>query len=140
MRCLQDFADRFQDFEKISQTLRHVAFPHLVDTESAPFHLQMELMQLKNNEKLVAKFNQEENLIESWKSAMEYSLLPELTRETFWKHLSLRISIFNDEVLEERVSHTIVGRKFGVSNKVMICREVPDFARFSAHMQDQGSH
>ena len=62
---LQDFADRFQDFEKILQTLRLVAFPHLVGTESAPLHLQMELVELKNNEKLVAKFNREENLIET---------------------------------------------------------------------------
>ena len=74
---LQDFTDRFQDFEKILQTLRLVAFPHLVDTESAPLHLQMELVELKNNEKLAAKFNQEENLIETWKSAMEYPLLRE---------------------------------------------------------------
>ena len=79
---LQNFADRFQDFEKISQALRLVAFPHLVDTESALLHLQMELVELKNNEKLVAKFNQEENLIETWKSATEYPLLRELARET----------------------------------------------------------
>ena len=42
---LQNFADRFQDFEKISQTLRLLAFPHLVDTESAPLDLQMKLEQ-----------------------------------------------------------------------------------------------
>ena len=79
---LQDFADRFQDFEKISQTLRLVAFPHLVDTESAPLHLQMELVELKNNEKLEAKFDQEENLIETWKSATEYPPLREMARDT----------------------------------------------------------
>ena len=79
---LQDFTDRFQDFEKILQTLRLVAFPHLADTERAPLHLQMELVELKNNEKLVAKFNQGENLIETWKSATEYPLLRELARET----------------------------------------------------------
>ena len=76
---LQDFADRFQDFEKISQTLT-LAFPYLVDTESAPLHLQMEWVKLKNNGKLAAKFNQKENLIETWKSATEYPLLRELTR------------------------------------------------------------
>ena len=79
---LQDFADRFQDFEKILQTSRLVAFPHLVGTESAPIHLQMKLVELKNNEKLVAKFNQEENLRATWKSATEYPLLRELARET----------------------------------------------------------
>ena len=79
---LEDFADRFQDFEKTLQTLRLVAFPHLIDTEIAPLHLQMEPVELKNNEKLVAKFIQEENLIETWKSAPEYPLLGELTKET----------------------------------------------------------
>ena len=67
----------------------------------------------------MAKLNQEENLIEMRKSATEYPLLQELARKTctFWQHLHLRVSIFNDEVLEERVSHTIVGRKPGVSTK-----------------------
>ena len=79
---LQDFADRFRDFEKISQTFRLVAFSHLVGTESAPLHLQMELVELNNNEKLVTKFNQEENLIETWKSATEYPLQRELAKGT----------------------------------------------------------
>ena len=34
-----------QDFLK---TLRLVAFPHLVETESAPMDLQMELLEIKN--------------------------------------------------------------------------------------------
>ena len=36
---LQNFSDRFQDFEKISKTLRLVDFPHLVETESVPMDL-----------------------------------------------------------------------------------------------------
>ena len=44
---LQDFSDRFQNFEKISKPLRLVAFPHLVETESAPMDLQMELVEIK---------------------------------------------------------------------------------------------
>ena len=47
---LQDFSDCFQDFEKISKTLRLVAFPHLVETESAPMDLQMKLVEIKNEE------------------------------------------------------------------------------------------
>ena len=81
---LQDFADRFQDFEKILQTLRLITFPHLVDTKSALLHLQMKLVELKNNEKFVAKFNQDENLIEMWKSATKYPLLQELARKLFY--------------------------------------------------------
>jgi len=53
---LQDFADRFQDFGNISTTLRLIAFTHLMETESAPLYLQMELVELKNNEQLVKKF------------------------------------------------------------------------------------
>ena len=36
---LQEFADRFQDFEKISATVRLVASPHLVKTDDAPLDL-----------------------------------------------------------------------------------------------------
>ena len=79
---LQDFADRFQDFSRISTTLRLVAFPHLVETESAPLNLQMELVELKNNEQLVKKFKDEENLVDTWKGALEYPLLRELARKT----------------------------------------------------------
>ncbi|KAG2463402.1 LPP protein, partial [Polypterus senegalus] len=77
---LQEFANRFQDFEKISATIRLVASPHLVETESAPLHLQMELVELKNNEQLVKKFTEESDLLDTWKSAVEYPQLRELAR------------------------------------------------------------
>jgi len=38
-----------QDFERISATLRLATFPHLVETKSVPLHLQMELLELKND-------------------------------------------------------------------------------------------
>ena len=41
---LQDFSDRFQEFKKISKTSRVFAFPHLVETKSAPMDLKMELL------------------------------------------------------------------------------------------------
>jgi len=53
---LQDFADRFQDFVRLSATLRIAAFPYVVENDSAPLHLQMELVELKNNEQLVKNF------------------------------------------------------------------------------------
>ena len=36
---LQEFSNRFQDFERISDTTRLVANPHLVETEIAPLNL-----------------------------------------------------------------------------------------------------
>ncbi|KAG8225058.1 hypothetical protein J437_LFUL000036 [Ladona fulva] len=77
---LQEFANHFQDFEKISATIRLVASPHLVVTESALLHLQMELVELKNNEQLVKKFTEESDLLDTWKSAVEYPQLRELAK------------------------------------------------------------
>ena len=50
---LQKFFIRFQDFGRISDTTRLVAYPHLVETETAPLNLQMELVELKNDEQFV---------------------------------------------------------------------------------------
>ena len=46
---LQECSNRFQDFERISDTTRLVAYPHLVKTNTAPLNLQMELVELKND-------------------------------------------------------------------------------------------
>ena len=59
---LQEFFYRFQDFERISDTTRLVAYPHLVKTEIAPLNLQMELGDWKNDEQFVKKFKDEEDL------------------------------------------------------------------------------
>ena len=36
---LQEFSNSFEDFERISDTTRLVAYPHLVETETAPLNL-----------------------------------------------------------------------------------------------------
>ena len=55
MGFLQEFSNRFQDFERIFDTTRLVAYPHLVKTETAPLNLQIELVELKNDKQLVKK-------------------------------------------------------------------------------------
>ena len=79
---LQKFSYRFQDFERISDTTRLVAFPHLVETETAPLNLQMELVELKNDEQFVKKFKDEEDLLDTWRVAVKYPNLQELARKT----------------------------------------------------------
>ena len=69
---LQKFSYRFQDFEMISDTTRLVAFPHLVETETTPLNLQMELVELKNDEQFVKKFKDEEDLLDTWRGAVKY--------------------------------------------------------------------
>ena len=79
---LNDFSDRFQDFEKISPTLRRVTFPHLVETETALLHVQMELIELKNDEQLLNKFRRQKDLLKIWKYAFQYPIMQLLARET----------------------------------------------------------
>ena len=52
-RVLQEFSIRFQELKRISDTTRLVAYPHLVETETAPLNLQMELVELKKHKHFV---------------------------------------------------------------------------------------
>ena len=61
---LQERFYRFQDFERISDTIRLDVYPHLVKTETAPLNLQMELVELKNDEQFVKKFKDEQDLLD----------------------------------------------------------------------------
>ena len=69
---LQEFSNRFQDFKRIPDTTRLVAYPHLVKTKTAPLNLQMELVELKNDEQFVKKFKDEEDLLDTWMEAAKY--------------------------------------------------------------------
>ena len=75
---LQEFSNRFQNFEKISDTTRLVAYPHPVETDSAaPLNLEMELVELKNDEQFAKKFKDEEDLLDTWRGAVKYRNLQE---------------------------------------------------------------
>ena len=78
---LQEFSYRFQDFERISDTTRLVAYPHLVETKTTLLNLQMELVELKNNEQFVQKFK-DKNLLDTWRGAVKHPNLQELARKT----------------------------------------------------------
>ena len=140
---LQDFANRFQDFIRISTTLRLVAFPHLVETESAPLNLQMELVELKNNEQLVKKFKDEENLVDTWKGALEYPLLRELARETlvlFGSTYMCEAAFSKIKYLKNKYRTRLLDGNLESELRLMISSEIPDFAKLCACVQDQGSH
>ena len=81
-KILQEFSYRFQDFERISDTTRLVAYSHLVKIETAPLNLQMELVKMKNNEQFVKKFKVEEDLLDTWRGAVKYLNLQKLARKT----------------------------------------------------------
>ena len=109
-RFLQKFSYRFQDLERISHTTRLVAYPHLVETEIASLNLQMELVELKNDERFVKKF-EDEDLLDTWRELLNirfYKNWPEKLSFFFWKHLRVRSRIFKNEIFEEQVPNPIV--------------------------------
>ncbi|XP_077972824.1 general transcription factor II-I repeat domain-containing protein 2-like [Styela clava] len=140
---LQDFGDRFQDFRRSSKTLRLVAFPHLVDTENAPLHLQMELLELKNDEQLVQKFKDEENLLNTWKGAVAYPVLRELARKTlvlFGSTYTCEATFSKMKYLKNEYRTRLLDVNLESQLRLMVSNQLPDFASLSADMQDQGSH
>ena len=78
---LQEFSNRFQDFERISDTTGLAAYPHLVETKAAPLNLQMELVEWKNDKQFVKKFEDEEDLLHTWRGAVKYPNLQELAEK-----------------------------------------------------------
>ena len=79
---LQEFCNRFRDFERISDTTRLVAYPNVVETKTAPLNLQIELVELKNKEQFAKKFKDQEDLQDTWRGAVKYPSLQKLARDT----------------------------------------------------------
>ena len=140
---LQEFSYRFEDFERISDTTGLVAYPHLVETETAPLNLQMELVELKNDEQFVKKIKDKEDLLNTWKGAVKYPNLQELARKT----LVLFESTYVCEAGFSRMKYlkNKYGTQMSDSNLecgllLIISSEPHNFASLSEEVQDQGSH
>ena len=106
---LLGFSNRFKDFDRTSDTTKLVAYPHLVDTKTAPLNLQMELVELKNDKQFVKKFKDKEDLIDTWRGVVKYPNLQELPRKT-----RVRSRIFKNEIFEEQVPNQIVRQQSGM--------------------------
>ena len=77
-----EFAELFEDYDKISENMRLFASPHLVETESALLDVQMELIELKNNAQLVKKYEDKKRSTGDMEVAVEYPKLREIARNT----------------------------------------------------------
>ena len=140
---LQDFSDRFQDFDKFSKTLRFAAFPQLVETKSVQMDLQMEVAEIKNDEQLVQKFKDEENLLETRKSAIKYPMQLELARETlalFGITCVCESAFSKIKYMKNEYRTRLLHSNLESELRLMVSHETPDFASLSARMQNQGSH
>ena len=140
---LQEFSNRFQDFEKVSNTTRLVAYPRLVETETAPLNLQMELVELKNDKEFVKKFKDEEDLLDKWRRAVKYPNLQELARKTFVLFGSTcvcEVGFSRIKYLKNKYQTRLSDSNLEYELQLMISSEPPNFASLSEKEQDQGSH
>ena len=140
---MQEFFYRFQDFERIFDTTRLVAYPHLVETETAPLNLQMEFVELKNDEQFVKKFKDEEDLLDTWRGAVKYPNLQELARKTFFLFGSTYVceaGFSGMKYLKNKYQTRLSDSNLECGLRLMIASELPNFASLSEEVQDQGSH
>ena len=140
---LQQFSNRFQDFERIFDTTRLVAYPHLVETETAPLNLQMEVVELKNDEQLVKKFEDQENLLDTRRWAVEYPNLQELARKTlilFGSAYVCEAGFLRMKCLKNKCRTRLSDCNLECGLRLMISSEPPNFASLSEEVQDQESH
>ena len=142
-RVLQEFSNRFQDFEKISDKTRLVACPHLVETESASLDLQMELVELKNDEQFVKKFRDKKDVLDTLRGAVKHPNLQELARKTFVLFGSTYVceaGFSRMKYLKNKYRTRLSDSNLECELRLRISSEPPNFASLSEEVQDQGSH
>ena len=131
---LQDFSNRFQDFERISDTTRLVTYPYLVEIEAAPLNLQMELVELKSDEQFVKKFKDEEDLLDTWRGAVKYPNLQESARKTlllFGSTYVCEAGFSRMKYLKNKYRTRLSDSNLECGLRLMISSEPPNFASLS---------
>ena len=142
-KVLQEFFYRFQDFERISDTTRLVAYPHLVETETELLNLRIELIELKNDEQFVKKFKHEEDLLDTWRGAVKYSNLQELAKKTLGLFRSTYVceaGFSRMKYLKNKYRTQLSDSNLECGLRFMISSELPNFVSLSEEVQDLGSH
>lgn len=77
---INEYTERFSDFDERILEMQLVYEPHLVDVYEAPPELQNELIEFGENNIIKSHFNDKKDPIEIWKNAIEYPLLQENAR------------------------------------------------------------
>ena len=72
---IQNYNERFKDFEKHENCLKLIFMPHLVDIASAPANWKMELIEFSEDNIMKYLFNSKNGLLEIWKNAIDYPRL-----------------------------------------------------------------
>ena len=72
---IQNYNERFKDFEKHENCLKSTFLPHLVDIPLAPANLKMKLIKLSEDNIMKYLLNSKNDPLEIWKKAIDYSRL-----------------------------------------------------------------
>ena len=78
---IEEYNDRFTEFEKHNLSLQVAYQPHRVDVNQVPDRFQMELIELSEDSILKSLFNAKKDPIEMWKNAVEYPRLRQHARQ-----------------------------------------------------------
>ena len=133
----------FKILKKFHQPLRLVAFPHLVETETAPLHVQMELIELKNDEQLLNKFRRQKDLLEISKDAFQYPNMQLLARETLVLFGSTNVceAAFSFmKYFKNSYRTRLLDKNLEAELRLMVSREIPNFQSLSSAIQNQSRH
>ena len=99
----------------------------------------MKLVELKNNEQLWTKFKDKENMLDTWKSALEYSMLRELAREALVLFGSTYVcegSFSRMKYLKNEFQTRLLDGNLESQLRLMVPSEIPDFASLSARSRE----
>ena len=72
---IQNYNERFKDFEKHENCLKLTFIPHLVDISSAPANLKMKLIELSQDNIMKSLFNSKNDSLEIRKNPIDYPCL-----------------------------------------------------------------
>ena len=111
--------------------------------QDAPLDLQMELVELKNNEQLIRKFEDKTDLLDLWKLAVEYPKLRELARNIlvlFGSTYVCEEAFYRMKYLKNKYRTRLVDNNLESGIRLKVSSESPDFSHLSANIQNQGSH
>jgi len=78
---IEDYNERFKDFEKHNLSLQLAYQPHQVDVNQVPDRFQMELLELSEDSILKSLFNAKKDPSEAWINAVEYPRLHQHVRQ-----------------------------------------------------------
>ena len=84
---IQNYNEKFKDFEKHKNCLKLTFMPHSVDIPSAPNNLKMELIELLKDNIMKYLFNSKNDPFEIWKNAIVITL-----KKCFSNHLLLQVN------------------------------------------------